>query len=138
MNNVEMQELLKALQYTGEGRGHPNTLCARAAIALRKLLDERERLAWLVEAPGQHYLGVRKLSSRHDFIWTQDHNKALQFKSEEQADLMMTALRDLDRTLFGFDVTLGPARAVEHGWLVTPAAEGNNAEQGRGEEKGEK
>ena len=117
MKTAEMQELLKSLEYTGEGNGHPNTLCARAASAIGELLDERRRLAWLIEAPGQRYLSVRKLSCRHDFIWTQDPNKALQFKSEEQADLMMTALRDMDRTLFGFDATLGPARAVEHSWF---------------------
>lgn len=116
--NAEMQELLKSLEYTGEGSGHPNTLCARAAVAIRQLVNECNRWAWLIEAPGQRYLAVRKLSGLHDFTWTQDHNKALQFKSEEQADLMMYALRDMNRALFGFDVTLGPARAIEHAWMV--------------------
>jgi hypothetical protein len=78
---------------------------------------------WLIEAPGQQYLGVRKLTGRHDFVWTRDHNTALHFKSEEQADLMMNALRDLDRKLFGFDETLGPTRMTEHGW-IDKAAEG--------------
>jgi hypothetical protein len=113
----EIQDLLKSLDYTAEGSGHPNTLCARAAVTIRKLIDERDRLVWLIEAPGQRYLSVREMACRHDFIWTQDHNKALQFKSGKQADLMMSALRDMDRTLFGFDVTLGPARATEHSWL---------------------
>lgn len=117
-NQAEMQDLLRSLEHTGEGHGHPNTLCARAAVALRKLLDDRERLAWLIEAPGQRYLGVRRLSGWHEFVWTQEHDKALQFKSEEQADMMMTALRDIKRELFGFDVTLGPARATEHSWLA--------------------
>lgn len=72
---------------------------------------------WLIEAPGQRYLSVRRLTGRHSFTWTTDHNAALQFKSQEQADLMMQALRDMDRTLFGFDETLGPARATEHGWI---------------------
>jgi hypothetical protein len=72
---------------------------------------------WLIEAPGPRYLGVRELTSRHDFIWTSDHDKALRFETQEQADLMMNALRCLDRKLFGFDETLEPARATEHGWM---------------------
>lgn len=72
---------------------------------------------WLIEAPGPRYLGVRKLSSRHDFVWTAQHDLAIQFASQEQADLTMMALRDLNRELFGFEATLGPAQPVEHGWM---------------------
>jgi hypothetical protein len=40
---------------------------------------------WLIEAPGQRDLGVRKLAV-HEFRLTQDHDNALYFKSQEQAD----------------------------------------------------
>jgi hypothetical protein len=63
---------------------------------------------------------VRKLKIGNDFIWTNDHNKALRFMSEEQAISLMDALRNMDRKLFGFDETLGPARATEHGWMGIP------------------
>ncbi|HEY4775823.1 MAG TPA: hypothetical protein VIH40_13510 [Xanthobacteraceae bacterium] len=86
---------------------------------------------WLIEAPGPKYLAVRRLTSLADFEWTADHNKALAFRSEAQADDMMAALRQMDRlhdtyenngklswgTLFAFEPTLGNAKAVEHGWM---------------------
>lgn len=73
--------------------------------------------AWLIEAPGPNYLAVRTLTNRSDFVWTNDANAAIRFMSEKQADDTMTALRYLSRDLFSFDGTLGPARAVEHGWI---------------------
>jgi hypothetical protein len=74
---------------------------------------------WLVEAPGQKYLAARQIPlSREEFHWTSDHNAALRFVSREQADMTMMAVRQLAPHLFGFAVTLGEARAVEHGWLV--------------------
>jgi hypothetical protein len=86
---------------------------------------------WLIEAPGTRYLAVQSLTSSHTFEWTQDHDRALAFRSEEQANAMMAALRQLDRQieaydnggklswgkLFAFEPTLGNARAVEHGFI---------------------
>lgn len=86
---------------------------------------------WLIEAPGQHYLASRKLGC-HEFYWTQDHNAALAFRSEEQADALMMAVRQMDReidqhrgspfaaSLFGFEGSLGSAKAIEHGWMDSP------------------
>jgi hypothetical protein len=83
--------------------------------SLLMAIARKDDFRWLIEAPGQRYLAVRKLAV-HEFHWTQDHNKALYFKSQEQADLTMMALRDLMPSLFGFAVTLGDARAAEHAW----------------------
>ena len=85
---------------------------------------------WLIEAPGLKYLAVQRLKSSATFEWTADHNSALAFRSELQADSMMAALRQMDRLhdsyenngklswgkLFAFEPTLGNAKAVEHGW----------------------
>jgi len=76
---------------------------------------------WLIEAPGPRYLTVQRGA---DFEWTVDQNKALAFRSKEQADALMVAVRQMDReidahrrssfvALFGFEGTLGTARAVE-------------------------
>lgn len=77
---------------------------------------------WLIEAPGARYLAVQRLSMSDNFKWTGDHDKALAFRSKEQADALMMAVRQMDRTyasgaLFAFEVTLGNAAAVEHGWI---------------------
>lgn len=86
---------------------------------------------WLIEAPGPKYLAVQRLTSSANFEWTADHNKALAFRSEAQADDMMAALRQMDRLLniyenngklswgklFAFEPTLGNAKAVEHGLM---------------------
>jgi hypothetical protein len=75
---------------------------------------------WLIEAPGARYLAVQ----RNAFEWTVDINKALSFRSKEQADALMMAVRQMDRemdqhrrnsfvALFGFEGTLGNAGAVE-------------------------
>jgi len=77
---------------------------------------------WLIEAPGTRYLAVQRLSSSDSFEWSTDHDKALAFRTQEQADAMMSALRQMDRIgfngrLFAFEDTLGPARAVEHAWM---------------------
>ncbi len=90
---------------------------------------------WLIEAPGQKYLAVQRLTSSRNFEWTTDHNKALAFRSKEQADDLMEALRQIDREfdsyqnggklswgkLFAFEPTVGNARAVEHGWMADNA-----------------
>lgn len=91
----------------------------------------KEDFRWLIEAPGRKYLAVQRLTSSASFEWTEDHDKALAFRSKEQADDMMTALRQMDRLhdsydnggkltwgkLFAFEPTLGNAQPVEHGWL---------------------
>jgi hypothetical protein len=88
---------------------------------------------WLIEAPGIKYLAVQRLTSSAAFEWTADHNKALAFRSEAQADDMLAALRQMDRLhdsyenngklswgkLFAFEPTLGNAKAVEHGFMAT-------------------
>jgi hypothetical protein len=83
---------------------------------------------WLIEAPGQRYLAVQRLSQSDNFEWTTDHNKALAFRSQDQADALMMAVRQMERelhklrgstfdhSLFGFEATLGNAKAVEHAW----------------------
>lgn len=76
---------------------------------------------WLIEAPGQRYLAVQRLNHGRYFEWTTDHDKALAFRSEEQADDLMMAVRHLawlsNVVLFGFETTLGNAKAIEHGWM---------------------
>lgn len=91
-----------------------------AAVKLTKRGDFR----WLIEAPGPRYLAVQRLRQSDNFEWTADHDKALAFRTSEQADALMMAVRQMDRQingfdkgLFGFEVSLGNARAVEHGWL---------------------
>ena len=71
---------------------------------------------WIIEAPGQNYFAARKLGQNYGFYWTRDHDKALYFMSEAQADATMMAVRELAPALFGFAVTLGDAKPVEHGW----------------------
>lgn len=72
---------------------------------------------WLIEAPGPRWLAVRELTSMFDFIWSSNHDAALAFRSQEQANGAMQAIRSIKRELFGFEDTLGPARAIEHGYL---------------------
>lgn len=84
---------------------------------------------WLIEAPGQRYLAVQRLRMSDNFEWTSDADKALAFRSEEQADALMMAVRQISRdfgrpdtmfgALFAFEATLGNATAVEHGWMQT-------------------
>ncbi len=91
---------------------------------------ERDDFRWLIEAPGQRYLAVQRLHMSDNFEWTTDHDKAIAFRSEEQADALMMAVRQMDRELcnvrtgvdkhglFSFEATLGNAWAREHGWLA--------------------
>lgn len=73
--------------------------------------------AWLIEAPGPRYLAARKVTTSHDFVWHADAALAVRFHSEDQADLVMMAVRQLAPDLFGFERTLGNAKPVEHGWI---------------------
>ena len=80
-------------------------------------MNTKPDFAWLVEAPGQQYMTACKIGNGYVFKWTKDHLRAIRFYTEEQADLTMMSVRALDKELFGFAVTLGDARAVEHSWL---------------------
>ncbi len=79
---------------------------------------------WLIEAPGTRYLAVQRLNMSDNFEWTGDHDRALAFRSKEQADALMMAVRQMDRALNGFDkglfafeAQLGNAAPIEHGWM---------------------
>lgn len=82
---------------------------------------------WLIEAPGTNYLAVREIAHKHTFHWTADHDKALHFRTKEQADGLMMAVRQLSPELFGFAETLGDANAVEHAWMRAESAAYNAA-----------
>lgn len=79
-------------------------------------MDDKTEFGWLIEAPGQRYLAARKITTMRDFAWTTEHNLAIRFHSQEQADLTMGAIKQLAPALFAFEATLGNAKPVEHGW----------------------
>ena len=96
---------------------------AELALAAVKA-TRRDDYRWLIEAPGLRYLAVQRLHMSDNFEWTLDHNKALAFRTKEQADALMMAVRQMDRALNGFDkglfafeAQLGNATPVEHGWM---------------------
>lgn len=94
-------------------------LLFRASAALRQRGAgevSQSDFRWLIEAPGQRYLAARKVGC-HEFHWTQDHNAALAFRCEAQADMTMMAIRQLSPALFDFERTIGNAKAVEHAWI---------------------
>jgi len=72
--------------------------------------------AWLVEAPGPHYLCVKVIGRQSDFSWTPDANKALRFFDKAQADGVQYALHKLQPVLFAFAQVLTDAKSVEHGF----------------------
>lgn len=74
--------------------------------------EDRREVAWLIEAPGQNYLGVSTLGGEHRFHWTKDHAKALRFWTRMQADDVMMAVRALNPGLFAFAVNLGEASST--------------------------
>ena len=73
--------------------------------------------AWLIEAPGPHYLAAREMGG-WTFYWTKEHDKAIRFHSQQQADAVMMAVRALNAGLFEFARTLTDAKPVEHGWMA--------------------
>jgi hypothetical protein len=79
--------------------------------------------AWVIEAPGQNYLGTTGMGMSYEFRWTKDHMKALRFMSKAQADSVMMAVRQGFPALFAFAALLGDARPVEHGWITERAEE---------------
>ena len=95
----------------------------QADAMVRYMVEGSDDFRWLIEAPGQRYLAVQRLHMSDNFEWTADHNKALAFRTQDQADAMMMAVRQMDRQingfdkgLFSFEASLGNAKAVEHGW----------------------
>ena len=76
-----------------------------------------DNYAWLIEAPGQHYLSVRETAG-YQFHWTNDYNMALRFYSKDQADLVMMAVREARPVLFNFENTLTNARPVDRKSVV--------------------
>lgn len=77
--------------------------------------------SWLIEAPGPHYLGTRKIG-RHEFFWTDNPSQATRFMSAPQADGVMMAVRELNPDMFAFSVNLRDAKPVEHGWASDDGA----------------
>jgi len=95
----------------------------QADAMVRYMVEGSDDFRWLIEAPGPRYLAVQRLQMSDNFEWTVDHNRALAFRTQDQADAMMMAVRQMDRQingfdkgLFAFEASLGNARAVEHGW----------------------
>jgi hypothetical protein len=106
----------------GAGRIADAILAEQTLLAKQQTTD----FSWLIEAPGQRYLAVQRLHMSDNFEWTADHDKALAFRSRDQADALMMAVRQMDRQingfdkgLFAFEATLGNAVPVEHGWMTT-------------------
>lgn len=102
---------------------------------LLKAIEPKDSFRWLIEAPGQRYLAVQRLSMSDDFVWTPDHNNALAFRSKLQADALMMAVRQMDRAMHGFDrglfafeATLGNACAIEHAWVASVTSQNQHNE----------
>lgn len=74
--------------------------------------------AWVIEAPGQNYLGARAIGYYPEFFWTRDHERAIRFVSQKQADSVMMAVRQAVPELWAFALTLGEARPIEHAWIA--------------------
>lgn len=81
--NAAIQELLVSLDYSGDGNGRPNTLCAEAAIAIRKLLDGRDR-GWLIETARNEYWDGRQIGD--DAVFICDAHEACRFARFEDAE----------------------------------------------------
>jgi len=73
-----------------------------------------ERVAWLVEAVGPHYLAVSKVSRM--FYWERSHDAALQLATKEQAEGLRDAVRIQVPALFPDCYPLPEARA--HAWMA--------------------
>lgn len=91
---------------------------------MSELADEKTAFAWVMEAPGPHYLSAREIGGLTSFHWTADPNKALRFWSKEQADLTASAVRKLEPSLWSFAGALGEAWPREHGWIARSALTG--------------
>lgn len=109
--------LFDAAQAEGMVRHMAYGLPATPAVAPPEAAADATSFSWLIEAPGQNYLGARRLG-RSEFYWTPDHAKALRFWSKEQADQTMMAVREATPALFAFAANLGDARPRQHCWLT--------------------
>lgn len=76
-----------------------------------------DQFAWLIEAPGQHYLATRVTGRQSEFHWTTDADKAVRFYSKEQAAGVQYAVHKLQPDLFAFAGILTDAKPVEHGFM---------------------
>lgn len=70
---------------------------------------------WLIEMQGPSYLSARHLGG-YEFHWDNDANKAIRFINQEQADLVMMAVRQMRPELFPSCLPR-PISAVEHCWV---------------------
>lgn len=80
----QVQDLLKSLDYSGEGQGHPNALCARAASAIREFLDAGEH-GWLIETAQSTYWDGKQIGD--DACFVRDANEACRFARFEDAEV---------------------------------------------------
>ncbi len=82
---------------------------------------------WVIVAPGPRFLAVQHLETSDHFEWAENCGRALVLLSENQAGLLLNALRQLDRTiddferrLFAFEVQLGNAMVKQ--CEITPSS----------------
>lgn len=68
---------------------------------------------WYIEAPGPHWLGVRKLGV-DEFFWAKNQDAAIAFLTKEAADGVMMAVKRMAPELFAFAVPLGDAVIVDY------------------------
>ncbi len=106
----DVQELLRSLDYSGEGRGVPNSYCAEAAAAIRGLLAAGER-GWLIETARNEYWDGKKIGD--DAMFVRNANEACRFARFEDAEAVRCWL--LER-----NPGRGRLRSAEHVFL--PAA----------------
>lgn len=125
----DLADELEAILTTQFQHFVPNTMSNFVILNQKTILSALRRVekpvfAWVIEAPGQHYLAAREIGGLTSFHWTTDHEKALRFWSREQADLTASGVRRLEPALWAFAGTLGEAWPREHGWIARQALTG--------------
>jgi hypothetical protein len=99
------------------GPSGTNLLDATQVDAMvRHMVEGMPHSAWLIEAPGPRYLAMKQRDGEAVFEWTPNFERSLVFSSGAHASDMISALRQMSPQLFGFERTLGSARAVENTW----------------------
>lgn len=121
---VEIEELLKSLDYSGEGNGYPNTLCLRAASTLRKLLDEGEH-GWVIETASGEYWNGREVGESPRGAFVRDHNEALRFARQEDAEIVRSWLFGQPGRGIGWSL-----RATQHKWIAATSVRANANQTG--------